>query len=48
MAPTVPTGPLPHTAERDRQRAAFTAPKLSPGRYLAIEDGEEVARQVAN
>jgi pSer/pThr/pTyr-binding forkhead associated (FHA) protein len=37
-----PTGTLPHTAERERRRAAFTAPKLAPGRYLAIEDGEEV------
>jgi pSer/pThr/pTyr-binding forkhead associated (FHA) protein len=37
-----PTGVLPHTAERERRRAAFTVPKLAPGRYLAIEDGDEV------
>ena len=37
-----PTHALPHTAERERRRAAFTAPKLAPGRYLAIEDGDEV------
>ncbi len=37
-----PTSTLPHTAERDRRRAAITAPKLAPGRYLAIEDGGEV------
>jgi pSer/pThr/pTyr-binding forkhead associated (FHA) protein len=37
-----PTTVLPHTAERERRRAAFTAPKLAPGRYLAIEDGDEV------
>jgi len=36
-----PTSTLPHTAERDRRRAAFTAPNLAPGRYLAIEDGNE-------
>jgi pSer/pThr/pTyr-binding forkhead associated (FHA) protein len=37
-----PTGVLPRTAERERRRAAFTAPKLAAGRYLAIEDGDEV------
>jgi pSer/pThr/pTyr-binding forkhead associated (FHA) protein len=34
--------PLPHTNDRERRRAAITAPRLAPGRYLAIEDGEEV------
>jgi pSer/pThr/pTyr-binding forkhead associated (FHA) protein len=44
---------LPRTTDRDRRRAApvsagglatasLAAPKLDPGRYLAIEDGEEV------
>jgi len=33
---------LPHTADRDRKRAAFTVPKLAPGCYLAVEDGDEV------
>ena len=37
-----PTGALPRTADRDRRRAAITAPRLAPGRYLAIEDGDEV------
>ena len=35
-------GSLPLTTDRDRRRAAITAPKLDPGRYLAIEDGDEV------
>jgi len=30
------------TADRDRRRAAFTGPRLAPGRYLAVEDGDEV------
>jgi pSer/pThr/pTyr-binding forkhead associated (FHA) protein len=34
--------PLPRTAARDRRRAAVTAPRLGPGRYLAIDDGAEV------
>jgi pSer/pThr/pTyr-binding forkhead associated (FHA) protein len=33
---------LPRTADRDRRRAAITTPRLDPGRYLAIEDGEDV------
>jgi pSer/pThr/pTyr-binding forkhead associated (FHA) protein len=36
------TGPLPLTTDRDRRRAAVTATRLDPGRYLAIEDGDEV------
>jgi len=49
LAPTNPTdaptqvgGRLPLISQRDRQRAALTAEHLDPGRYLAIEDGEEV------
>jgi pSer/pThr/pTyr-binding forkhead associated (FHA) protein len=34
--------PLPRTNGRERRRAAITAPRLNPGRYLAIEDGPEV------
>jgi pSer/pThr/pTyr-binding forkhead associated (FHA) protein len=34
--------PLPRTNDRERRRAAITAPRLAPGRYLAIEDGGEV------
>ena len=46
QAPTeVPTEvdrELPRTTDRDRRRAAFTAPRMAPGRYLAIEDGDEI------
>jgi pSer/pThr/pTyr-binding forkhead associated (FHA) protein len=41
-SPTQVAGRLPLTTDRDRRRAAITAPKLEPGRYLAIEDGDEV------
>ena len=41
-APTLVGGSLPRTNDRDRRRAAVTAPRLAPGRYLAIEDGDEV------
>ena len=34
--------PLPRTNERERRRAAITAPQFPPGRYLAIEDAGEV------
>ena len=36
------TQPLPRTNDRERRRAAATAPRLAPGRYLAIQDGGEV------
>jgi len=40
--------PLPRTNERERRRAAITAPQLPSGRYLAIEDaGEVVVIEVA-
>jgi pSer/pThr/pTyr-binding forkhead associated (FHA) protein len=41
-APTQETGTLPRIPEQERRRAPRTMPRLSPGRYLAIEDGEEV------
>ena len=41
-APTQETGTLPRIPERERRRASLTMPRLSPGRYLAIEDGDEV------
>jgi pSer/pThr/pTyr-binding forkhead associated (FHA) protein len=41
-APTQETGTLPRIPDRERRRAARTMPRLSPGRYLAIEDGAEV------
>ncbi len=40
-APTLVADHLPHTSDRDRRRA-FTVPRLSSGRYLAIEDGDEL------
>ena len=41
-APTQVGGRLPLISDRDRRRAALTAEQLDPGRYLAIEDGDEV------
>jgi hypothetical protein len=41
-APTQVGHQLPRTNGRDRRRAAVTAPRLAAGRYLAIEDGDEV------
>jgi pSer/pThr/pTyr-binding forkhead associated (FHA) protein len=40
-APTLAADHLPHTSDRDRRRA-FTVPRLSSGRYLAVEDGDEL------
>jgi pSer/pThr/pTyr-binding forkhead associated (FHA) protein len=41
--------PLPRTNERERRRAAVTAPQLPSGRYLAIEDaGEVVVIEIAD
>jgi pSer/pThr/pTyr-binding forkhead associated (FHA) protein len=41
-APTQETGTLPRIPDRDRQRASLTMPPLAAGRYLAVEDGDEV------
>jgi pSer/pThr/pTyr-binding forkhead associated (FHA) protein len=41
-APTQVGGQLPRISQRDRSRAARTAEQLEPGRYLAIEDGDEI------
>jgi pSer/pThr/pTyr-binding forkhead associated (FHA) protein len=41
-APTQETGSLPRISERERRRASLTMPRLAPGRYLAIEEGEDV------
>jgi pSer/pThr/pTyr-binding forkhead associated (FHA) protein len=41
-APTLVGRGLPRTSFRERRRAAFTATRLAPGRYLAIEDADEV------
>jgi pSer/pThr/pTyr-binding forkhead associated (FHA) protein len=40
-APTLVADHLPHTSDRDRRRA-FTVPRLTSGRYLAVEDGAEL------
>jgi len=39
--PTLIADHLPRTSDRDRRRA-FTVPRLSSGRYLAVEDGDEL------
>jgi pSer/pThr/pTyr-binding forkhead associated (FHA) protein len=41
-APTQETGTLPRIPDRERRRASLTMPRLAPGRYLAIEDGDDV------
>ena len=41
-ATTTAASMLPRTADRDRRRAVVVAPRLDPGRYLAIEDGDDV------
>jgi len=41
-APTQETGTLPRIPERERRRASLTMPRLIPGRYLAIDDGDDV------
>jgi pSer/pThr/pTyr-binding forkhead associated (FHA) protein len=41
-AATLAARHLPHTSDRDRRRATFTVPRLTSGRYLAVEDGDEV------
>ena len=42
-AATTPVGrTLPRTTDRDRRRASLAALRRDPGRYLAVEDGEEV------
>jgi pSer/pThr/pTyr-binding forkhead associated (FHA) protein len=41
-APTQETGTVPRIPEQERRRASLTMPRLAPGRYLAIEDGDEV------
>jgi pSer/pThr/pTyr-binding forkhead associated (FHA) protein len=39
-APTQVSGHLPRMSDRDRRRAAALAPRLAPGRYIAVEDGD--------
>ncbi len=46
-APTQETGTLPRIPE-ERRRAPRTMPRLSPGRYLAIEEGSDVVLVALN
>ena len=41
---TQETGTLPGLPEeeRERRRSSVTMPRIEPGRYLAIEDGDQV------
>jgi pSer/pThr/pTyr-binding forkhead associated (FHA) protein len=41
-APTEVGAPRPRVSDRVRRKAALTAERLGPGRYLAIEDGGDV------
>src|SRR4051812_28550753 len=42
-APTQETGTLPRLPEREPGRpASITLPRIAPGRYLAVEDGDDV------
>jgi pSer/pThr/pTyr-binding forkhead associated (FHA) protein len=41
-APTQETGTLPRIPEGERRRAVRTMPRLPAGRYLAIDDGDDV------
>ena len=41
-APTQETGPLPRLPDRDRRRATAALRRPAPGRYLAVEDGQEI------
>jgi pSer/pThr/pTyr-binding forkhead associated (FHA) protein len=46
-APTQETGTLPRIPE-ERRRAPRTMPRLSPGRYLAIDQGSDVVLVALN
>ena len=42
-APTQETGTLPQLPETELgRRVSITIPRIAPGRYLALEDGEDV------
>src|SRR3954467_10318287 len=42
-APTQETGTLPQIPEQEAgRRASITIPRIAPGRYLALEDGDDV------
>ena len=41
-APTQETGTMPRLDEQERRRVSLTLPRIAPGRYLAMEDGEDI------
>lgn len=41
-APTQETGTLPRLEEQERRRVSLTLPRIAPGRYLAMEDGDDI------
>ncbi len=41
-APTQETGTLPRLEEQERRRVSLTLPRIAPGRYLAMEEGEDI------
>jgi hypothetical protein len=41
-APTQETGTLPRLEEQERRRVSLTLPRIAPGRYLAMENGEDI------
>lgn len=41
-APTQETGTLARLEEQERRRVSLTLPRIAPGRYLAMEDGEDI------
>lgn len=41
-APTQETGTLPALAEQERREWSQALPRIAPGRYLAMEDGEDL------
>jgi pSer/pThr/pTyr-binding forkhead associated (FHA) protein len=41
-APTQETGTLPRLDEQERRRVSLTLPRIAPGRYLAMEEGEDI------
>jgi pSer/pThr/pTyr-binding forkhead associated (FHA) protein len=41
-AATEETGTLPRIPDRERRRATAMLPRIAPGTYLAVEDGDDV------
>ena len=43
LEPVAPTAPLPTLLDRHRRDVVARVPRLAPGWYLAVQDGEDVA-----